>query len=100
MRLLAKLSIVASVVCILLRPAAIAEAGDPSPSGPHLKFALILTRHGIRSPTWTNDRLNVYAKEEWPRWNVAPGMLTSHGRALMVSFGRYYREYFASQDLF
>jgi 4-phytase/acid phosphatase len=100
MRLLAKLSIVASVVCILLRPAAIAEAGDPSPSGPHLKFALILTRHGIRSPTWTNDRLNVYAKEEWPRWNVAPGMLTPHGRALMVSFGRYYREYFASQDLF
>jgi 4-phytase/acid phosphatase len=100
MRQLEKLWIVASVVCILFRLTAIAESGDVSSSGPHLKFALILTRHGIRSPTWTNDRLNVYAKEEWPGWSVAPGMLTPHGRALMVSFGGYYREYFASQGLF
>jgi 4-phytase / acid phosphatase len=100
MRLPEKLWIVASVVCILFRPVAIAEPGDSSSSGPHLKFALILTRHGIRSPTWTNDRLNEYAKDEWPKWNVAPGMLTPHGKALMVSFGGYYREYFASQGLF
>lgn len=99
MRLLGKLWIVASVLCMLFRLTAIAESGDVSSSGPHLKFALILTRHGIRSPTWTNDRLNVYAKEKWPGWSVAPGMLTPHGRALMVSFGAYYREYFASQDL-
>ena len=100
MRLFVKMWIIAVVVSILIRPIAIAETNDASSSGPHLKFALILTRHGIRSPTWTNDRLNVYAKDEWPTWSVAPGMLTPHGRALMVSFGEYYRAYFGSQGLF
>jgi 4-phytase/acid phosphatase len=65
----------------------------------HLKFVLVLTRHGVRSPTWTNTRLDEYAKQPWPKWEVAPGILTPHGKKLMTQFGIYYRESFASQKL-
>jgi 4-phytase/acid phosphatase len=69
------------------------------PDGSHLKFVLVLTRHGVRSPTWTNARLDEYAGEPWPRWDVAPGMLTPHGKLLMTQFGAYYRASFASRQL-
>jgi 4-phytase/acid phosphatase len=65
----------------------------------HLKFALILTRHGVRSPTWTNERLDEFSKEAWPKWDVAPGLLTPHGKTLMTQFGAYYRQSFAVEGL-
>src|SRR6202044_1929401 len=64
-----------------------------------LRFVLVLTRHGVRSPTWTNQRLDEYSKQPWPQWPVAPGMLTPHGRQLMTFMGRYYRAWFAERGL-
>ncbi len=63
------------------------------------RFVLVLTRHGVRSPTWTNQRLDEYAKQPWPQWPVAPGVLTPHGRQLMAFFGGYYRAWFAERKL-
>jgi 4-phytase/acid phosphatase len=65
----------------------------------HLKFVLVLTRHGVRSPTWTNERLDEFAHDPWPKWGVEPGELTPHGKLLMKQFGEYYRESFAERGL-
>src|SRR5215468_4002942 len=64
-----------------------------------LKYVLLVSRHGVRSPTWTPERLNQYSAEPWPDWGTAPGNLTSHGRALMQLMGAYYREYLISEGL-
>ncbi|MGD0941300.1 MAG: histidine-type phosphatase [Terracidiphilus sp.] len=64
-----------------------------------LKFAVIVSRHGVRSPTGKTDLLNQYSTEPWPKWSVPPGYLTEHGAHLMTLFGAYDRELLASQGL-
>jgi 4-phytase/acid phosphatase len=66
---------------------------------PKLKFAVVLSRHGVRSPTWKLSDLNEYSAEPWPDWGVAPGNLTPRGGKLMTLFGSYYRLYFAAARL-
>src|SRR5262245_42095289 len=66
---------------------------------PRLKYAIVVTRHGVRSPTWTPDRLNQYSATPWPDFGVPPGNLTTHGRTLMKIMGGFYREYFAAEGL-
>ncbi len=86
-----------STALILFSPASFAQQA-PSPAG-HLRFVLILSRHGVRSPTWTNARLDEYSLQPWPTWPVAPGILTPHGRRLMTLFGQYDRSALAQQGL-
>jgi 4-phytase/acid phosphatase len=64
-----------------------------------LKFVVIVSRHGVRSPTGKPDRLNPYSREPWPAWSVPPGYLTEHGAHLMTLFGAYDREQLAAQGL-
>jgi 4-phytase / acid phosphatase len=87
------------MIGVLLCGAAFAESNQANAPEEHLKFVLVLVRHGVRSPTWTNARLDEYSKDPWPKWDVAPGILTPHGRMLMTFFGAYYREYFAAHGL-
>jgi len=68
--------------------------------GEELKFVAVLTRHGVRPPTVPNDQIDPYASEPWPKWDVPPGYLTAHGRALMKLFGAYDRAQFARAGLF
>ncbi len=68
--------------------------------GEELKFVAIVTRHGVRPPTVSNDQINPYSAEPWPKWDVPPGYLTAHGRALMKLFGAYDRAQFARAGLF
>ena len=84
--------LVQSSLCVA---AAQVDAGDSS----RLIFALVLTRHGVRSPTGSVDKLKRYSANEWPQWEVPPGYLTPHGSQLMTLFGRYYRAYFAENGL-
>src|SRR5271155_261893 len=65
-----------------------------------LKFAIIVSRHGVRSPTGSVEQLNQYSVQPWPTWDVPPGYLTAQGARLMTLFGVYYRGYFAQQELF
>jgi 4-phytase/acid phosphatase len=79
---------------------AMAVVSIPCAHGEELKFVAILTRHGVRPPTVSNDQINPYSAEPWPKWDVPPGYLTAHGRALMKLFGAYDRAQFARAGLF
>jgi 4-phytase/acid phosphatase len=65
-----------------------------------LKFVVIVSRHGVRSPTGSVEQLNQYSAQPWPHWDVPPGYLTPQGARLMTNFGQYYRTYFAEKGLF
>lgn len=64
-----------------------------------LKFVVMISRHGVRSPTGKLDQLNQYSAAPWPTWSVPPGNLTEHGFKLMTLFGEYDREQLAAQGL-
>lgn len=66
---------------------------------PELKYVAIVSRHGVRSPTWENARLDAYSAEPWPQWDVPPGNLTPHGRQLIELMGAYYRQWLAGEHL-
>ncbi len=87
-------------------PAAPAAAQSPGPPGKQtqygrgqLKMVVILSRHGVRSPTWTQARLDSYSALPWPKWAVAPGDLTSRGHELVRLFARYDRTALAQKGL-
>ena len=64
-----------------------------------LTYVAILTRHGVRSPTWPAERLNQYSTTQWPDFGAPPGFLTPHGRKLMELVGAYDRAYLAQAGL-
>jgi 4-phytase/acid phosphatase len=64
-----------------------------------LKFVLIFSRHGVRTPTGGSEQLNQYSAQPWPKWDSPSGYLTTHGARLMTLFGSYYRAYLAQQGL-
>ena len=70
-----------------------AAAGEAGPS-----FVLVITRHGVRSPTHPNE-LAPYSTRVWPTWEVKPGYLTPHGALLMRQFGTYYRRTYQSAEI-
>ncbi len=63
-----------------------------------LKYIVIVSRHGVRAPTWDAGRLNQYSTAPWPKWAVPPGDLTPHGRALIKQMGSYYRDWLSSEQ--
>jgi 4-phytase/acid phosphatase len=94
-----KIPVLFAAITVFLAATA-ATAGTPdTAAAPKLRFAVILTRHGVRSPTWTLQDLNAYSSEPWPDWGVPPGNLTPRGSKLMTLFGSYYRLYFADAGL-
>jgi 4-phytase/acid phosphatase len=66
---------------------------------PRLEYVVILSRHGVRSPTAAPEGLRQYARDAWPQWSAPPGELTEHGRKLMVSLGGWYRAWLARDGL-
>jgi 4-phytase/acid phosphatase len=57
-------------------------------------FAVVLTRHGVRSFTHTPPQYT------WPDWSpVDPGFLTAHGYRLMTVMGAFYRRTLAAEGV-
>lgn len=78
-----------SLLLGVLALAPLALVAGPSES---LRAVVIFSRHGVRSPTQPNERIQAYAAQPWPSWSVPPGQLTAHGHQLMVLMGRYYED--------
>src|SRR5262245_62820284 len=85
-------SVAAALVCVSI-------AAEQPKNPAELRYAVMVSRHGVRAPTWTPERLNRYSATPWPDFGVPPGHLTPHGRSLMKILGSFYREYFAAEGL-
>ena len=86
-------------VCALPAQTASLSATKSLDDHGELKFVVIVSRHGVRSPTGKLDLLNQYSRQPWPQWSVPAGYLTEHGARLMTLFGAYDRTLLASQGL-
>jgi 4-phytase/acid phosphatase len=78
--------------------AIVAEAEMPA-AAPKLIYAVIVSRHGVRSPTTANQAINQFAAESWPECGVAPGELTPHGAKLLNILGVWYRQWLSGEGL-
>src|SRR5215470_15887287 len=76
-----------------------AHAQMPVPPGWQLERAVLLSRHGLRSPIETNEELDKHAATPWPVWPVPPGYLTPRGGELLGLMGRYYRVLYGGRGL-
>jgi 4-phytase/acid phosphatase len=56
-----------------------------------LRFAVVLSRHGIRPPLTAASTLDLHSSDAWPDWEVPLGYLTPHGAMAIHQMGAYMR---------
>src|ERR1035438_8823052 len=82
------------MIAVLLIAATAAPAqthATKNQSQDKLRFTLILSRHGVRSPLATASALGVRSSDAWPEWEVPLGILTPHGAQTIRQMGAYMR---------
>jgi 4-phytase/acid phosphatase len=77
-------------------------AGHPALAGTAvLQRVVIVERHGVRSPTEDNAKLNTYSDKPWPQWPTKKnGDLTQHGADGLLKFGTGLRRLYTDRGLF
>jgi 4-phytase/acid phosphatase len=58
-----------------------------------------VNRHGVRSPTASNEQLDKHSATPWPTWPVESGFLSPRGEELMRLMGGYYRVLYGGRGL-
>ncbi len=71
----------------------------PTPPGWQIERAILVNRHGVRSPTSSNEQLDKHSATPWPTWPVEPGFLSPRGEELMRLMGGYYRVLYGGRGL-
>ena len=71
----------------------------PVPPGWQMERAVLLSRHGVRSPLKSNEEMDQHVAQPWPTWPVPPGFLTPRGAELVRLMGRYYRVLYGGRGL-
>lgn len=91
------------VLVVFLLSALLAEPASaqilPVPVGWQMERAILLSRHGVRSPLKSNEEMDRHVAQPWPAWPVPPGFLTPRGAELMRLMGRYYRVLYGGRGL-
>ncbi|MDE1148899.1 MAG: histidine-type phosphatase [Azospirillaceae bacterium] len=64
-------------------------AMSANPDKPVLERVVMLTRHGVRSPTKGPAELRRLSDQDWPTWPVGRGILTPHGADTIRQLGTY-----------
>jgi len=72
--------------------------------GAELLSVVVISRHGIRSPTSSVESMNLYTLRPqgfpiWPSPADVPGNLSTVGRQNVVRLGSWYRDFYAAQGL-
>ncbi|WP_295138493.1 histidine-type phosphatase [uncultured Reyranella sp.] len=91
-----------TVVLVALLAAALMPTSAeilPTPPGWQIERAVLVNRHGVRSPTAPNDELDKYSATAWPTWPVEPGFLSPQGEELLRLMGTYYRVLYGGRGL-
>lgn len=69
------------------------------PENGRLLRLVVLSRHGVRSPTQSPEELARWASRPWPRWPVGKGELTARGGELLTIQWREMRRMLAEEGL-
>lgn len=76
-----------------------ANAADTPSPGYRLEKVVILSRHGVRSPTKMTPLMRDVTPNAWPEWPVKLGYITPRGERLVSLMGGFYRARFQQQGL-
>lgn len=64
-----------------------------------LEQVVVLSRHGVRSPTKQTALMNAVTPNPWPTWPVPAGYLTPRGEQLVGQMGDFYGQYLRAKGL-
>ena len=88
-----------SLLLALSLIATVATAAPAPMQGDQLEQVILLSRHNLRAPVVASGALANATPEAWPRWEVAPGELTTKGGVLEVYMGRYIAQWLRQAQL-
>lgn len=91
-----------SLMCFMPSCSQLKAQSATKPPADHdadLQMVVMLSRHGVRSPLTGQAELDMYSAAPWPKWDVAPGLLTAHGFQLMKLFGAWDRIKYSGEGL-
>jgi len=88
-----------SLLLALSLIATVATAAPAPMDGDQLEQVVLLSRHNLRAPVVASGALANATPETWPRWEVAPGELTTKGGVLEVYMGRYIAQWLRQAQL-
>jgi 4-phytase / acid phosphatase len=91
-----------SAVCLTAFSVQSSAQTSAAPSGNRsadLQFVVVLSRHGVRSPLNSQADLDRFSAAPWPRWDVAPGIQTTHGNELIKILAAWDRAQWIKEGL-